>query len=145
MFSRILFIIPIWLILDFYFFQSLKSVTQNLSSATRNGVHWAYWLCALVLFLIVLFLFCIIPKLLAAKYIFVLVGFVLLSLVPKLLVLPFLLLEDITRLGSYAWNFKNNIPYPERRKFIGQIILGVSAVPFLAIIYGMSRGKYQYK
>ncbi|MEH6308755.1 metallophosphoesterase [Olivibacter sp. CPCC 100613] len=79
------------------------------------------------------------------KYIFILVGLVLLTLIPKLLALPFLLLEDVSRLGSYAWNFKNNVPYPERRKFIGQIILGISSIPFLAIIYGMSKGKYQYK
>lgn len=145
MFTRILFIIPIWLILDFYFFQSLKSVTQNLSSTARNGIHWAYWLFDLLLILLILFLMFVSPKLFAPKYIFLLVGFVLLTLLPKLLVLPFLLLEDISRLGTYAWNFKSNSSFPERRKFISQLILGISSVPFLAIIYGMSRGKYQYK
>jgi len=112
---------------------------------TRQAIHWAYWVFDFLLILFILFLLFVNPKFLPAKYIFVLVSFVLLSIIPKLLIVPFLLLEDISRLGDYALHYKSYDSYPARRKFIGQLLLGVSAVPFLAIIYGMSKGKYNYK
>ncbi|GAA4798624.1 metallophosphoesterase [Olivibacter ginsenosidimutans] len=145
MFNRILFIIPIWLLLDSYFFQSLKTVTQSLSPSTRHTIHWAYWLFDLILISVVLFLIFINPKLLPQKYIFVVVSLVLLSLIPKLLILPFLLIEDLARAGDYVLHFKSYKHYPDRRKFVSQLILGLSAIPFLSIIYGIYRGKYNYK
>jgi len=145
MFKRILFIIPIWLLLDFYFFQSLRSVTQSLPLLTKQTIHWVYWLFDIALILTILFLIFVDSKFLSPKYIFILVGLVLLSLIPKLLAFPFLLLEDVSRLGEYAIHLKEHASYPDRRKFIGQFILGISSLPFLAIIYGMAKGKYQYK
>lgn len=145
MLSRIIFIIPIWILLDFYFFQSLRSVTSTLQPSSRHLIHWAYWLFDLLLILVILYLMLVNPKLLPNKYIFILVGFVLLTLVPKLLVLPFLLLEDLSRLGSYAFQHKSQTGFPGRRRFVSQLILGISAIPFLSIIYGMSKGKYNYK
>ena len=32
-----------------------------------------------------------------------------------------------------------------RRKFVSQIGLGIAAIPFLSLIYGMTIGKYNYK
>jgi predicted MPP superfamily phosphohydrolase len=34
---------------------------------------------------------------------------------------------------------------PDRRKFISQIALGLAAVPFLSLIYGIFEGKYNFK
>lgn len=34
---------------------------------------------------------------------------------------------------------------PERRKFVSQIALGIAAVPFVSLIYGMTKGKYNFK
>lgn len=145
MFNRILFIIPIWLILDFYFFQSVKTVTQSLSPGTKHTIHWAYWLFDLILISVILFIIFVQPKLLPQKHTFLLVSLVLLSLIPKLVILPFLLMEDLVRLGDYAFHFQRYDHYPARRKFISQLILGLSAIPFASIIYGMYRGKYNYK
>ncbi len=33
---------------------------------------------------------------------------------------------------------------PGRRKFIGQLALGVAAVPFASVLYGVTKGKYNY-
>src|SRR5690606_33209525 len=35
--------------------------------------------------------------------------------------------------------------FPSRRKFISQIALGIAAVPFLSLLYGMYKGKYDYQ
>ncbi len=34
---------------------------------------------------------------------------------------------------------------PERRRFVSQLALGIAAVPFLSLIYGMTIGKYNFK
>ena len=47
-----------------------------------------------------------------------------------------LITEQRTASGSYI---------PSRRKFIGQLALGVASIPFAASIYGIIKGKYNYK
>ena len=35
--------------------------------------------------------------------------------------------------------------FPKRRKFLSQITLIIASIPFSALLYGMFRGKYNYK
>jgi predicted MPP superfamily phosphohydrolase len=84
-----------------------------------------------------------------------LIGLVLISFVPKLIIFPILLLEDLGRVILYAVNwvghiFKSSpsnevVHFAERRTFISQIALGIAAIPFFSLIYGMIKGKYDYK
>lgn len=145
MLSRILFIIPVWILLDLYFFQALGSVTSTFQPSARSTVHWAYWLLDLFLILFVLYAVLVNTKVMPARYGYILVGLVLLSIIPKLIALPFLLLEDLYRLGDFAFGSGRESGYPGRRRFINQLILGIGAIPFTAIIYGMVKGKYDYK
>jgi predicted MPP superfamily phosphohydrolase len=63
----------------------------------------------------------------------------------------FLLLEDIIRVIGYGYNKIVGISdsdagyFPSRRKFISGIALGLAALPFGALLYGMYRGKYNYQ
>ena len=63
----------------------------------------------------------------------------------------FLLLEDIVRLFAFGYNKINGIAdgdtkyLPSRRKFVSIIGLGLAALPFGALLYGMYKGKYNYK
>ena len=76
-------------------------------------------------------------------------GVMLLVIVPKLLITFIMLLEDTLRLmlgtKNYFTNYGNDTFFPERRKFISQVALGIAAVPFLSLIYGMTIGKYNFK
>jgi predicted MPP superfamily phosphohydrolase len=77
-------------------------------------------------------------------------GLLLLTFLPKLLLTIVLLWEDIYRLFSGSFNYflsenKTDSFLPERRKFVSQLGLGLAAVPFLSLIYGMTIGKYNYK
>jgi len=92
-----------------------------------------------------LYLIFIQPDALASKHTFLLISLIFLSLLPKLLVFPFLLLEDLSRLISYFVQQKTGTGFPERRKFISQLIFGISTIPFGAILYGITKGKYNYK
>ena len=72
----------------------------------------------------------------------------LLILVPKLVMVIILLLEDVYRLvagGIHLVRNEGGPHLPERRKFVSQIALGLAAVPFLSLIYGITKGKYDFR
>jgi predicted MPP superfamily phosphohydrolase len=77
-------------------------------------------------------------------------GLLLIVYIPKIILTLFLLGEDIFRLGYGALNhfvrFSDSDDFlPSRRKFVSQIGLGLAAVPFFSLIYGITTGKYNYK
>ena len=72
--------------------------------------------------------------------------------IPKLILIVFVFGEDIFRLfeGIYNYFISNKITsndsfFNGRRKFISQIALGVASIPFISILYGITKGKYNYK
>lgn len=68
---------------------------------------------------------------------------------PKLILSLFMLGEDIFRVGSGSTRFfmqSENFEFlNSRRKFVSQIGLGLAAIPFASLIYGVTVGKYNYK
>ena len=66
-----------------------------------------------------------------------------------LITIMFLFSEDIFRLlaASYKQVFGISAEFslPARRRFLSLIGLGIAAVPFGALLYGMYRGKYNYQ
>ncbi|WP_254906672.1 metallophosphoesterase, partial [Flavobacterium sp. FPG59] len=74
----------------------------------------------------------------------------LLVYLPKFVFTILLLGEDLYRLCVGTLNYFSNYDeskdfFNSRRKFISQIGLGLAAVPFLSLIYGITVGKYNYK
>lgn len=75
-------------------------------------------------------------------------GFLLLAMLPKVFVLISLLGEDIVRWIKKGVSFFSNEetkPIAGRRKFVSQFALGLAAIPFASIIYGVFKGKYNFK
>ena len=76
-------------------------------------------------------------------------GLLLVVYVPKLILTLLLLGEDIFRIGAGSVNYfleNDNVEFlNSRRKFISQIGLGLAAIPFMSLIYGITVGKYNYK
>ncbi|CEN33585.1 metallophosphoesterase [Capnocytophaga cynodegmi] len=58
-----------------------------------------------------------------------------------------LFLEDIQRIGVALFRYKSagDKSIPSRRKFVSLLALGVASVPFLSVVYGVTKGKYNYK
>lgn len=77
-------------------------------------------------------------------------GLLLLVLVPKIILTLFMFLEDVFRIFSgtithfMGDNDSGNF-LPNRRKFISQMALAIAAIPFTSLLYGMTKGKYNYK
>ena len=144
--GRIIVIVCVWLLVDVYFFQAVKRVSNN------PWVDATYWLIDVVLAVGILY-YVLSGKLNAPTFpkgFMLLLGLTFLTIVPKLLALPVLLLEDVERILETGYNwFSNNSSeqsfYPDRRKFISQLALGLAAIPFTGMLYGMVWGKYNYK
>ena len=77
------------------------------------------------------------------------IGFMLAYLSLNLVIVPLLIGEDIIRgfIGLYDRFFitKETFAIPSRRKFISQVALGLAAIPFTSLLYGMYKGRYNYK
>lgn len=77
-------------------------------------------------------------------------GLMLLVYVPKIVIVVVMFGEDVFRAVAGAINYfiQNDTTanfLPNRRKFVSQVALGLAAVPFLSLIYGMTIGKYNFK
>jgi predicted MPP superfamily phosphohydrolase len=152
MIFRLFIFIAIWLLVDLYVFQAMKTV---FTGSKAIYVNYAYWLFDIVLMVIIIYVGASgkfaggPPK--GGSYI---MGLAILSLAPKIIVIPFLLIEDIVRLiqGGYVGIQKmrhavgsEDLHIWGRRKFVSQIALGVAAIPFLGTAWGMIKGKYDYR
>ena len=78
------------------------------------------------------------------------IGFFLSLLIFQLLLSVILLAEDVFRIPQALYSFLKRVPeqtqfIPSRRKIISQIALGLASIPFVSLLYGMYRGKYNYK
>lgn len=78
------------------------------------------------------------------------IGLMLIVYVPKIILTLFLFGEDIFRLirGTINYFVENDNPssyFPSRRRFVSQIALGIAAIPFASLIYGIFEGKYNFK
>lgn len=77
-------------------------------------------------------------------------AFVLMVYVPKTVLAIVMLTEDFFRFSKGSVNYitKKKIDQPflaSRRKFVSQMGLGLAAIPFLSLLYGIYEGKYNFK
>lgn len=65
----------------------------------------------------------------------------------KLVIIAFLFVDDIFRLGKVVLNSAGSETHfdPSRSKFLSQMGLLAAAIPFTALIYGMAKGAYDYR
>jgi len=140
----IIFVI-IYIALGIYTLQALRVVTRF------PWVYFAYMALSLAVLGNFIFQFTLgdnpgrvlsVPK----SYAF---GFLLAMLTFKLITIIFLFSEDIFRFVSGIYLKLGGSPkefnLPERRRFLSAIALGIAAIPFSALLYGMVQGKYNFK
>jgi len=143
---RLIIFIVLVLALDVYALQSFRSVVRN------PFVTYGYIILSLAVFFNIVYHGMTFDRgsgdnqgFYLAFALFVLVY------VPKLVLLIFMFGEDIYRLFEAGYNYfisKPDAPsafFSSRRKFIGQLALGLAAIPFISILYGITKGKYNFK
>ncbi len=132
-------------IIEIYSFQAVKTVTKI------KWVQITYVMVSVAAIIFIFYQFTKFDRRIGQTSMTMLtLGLLLLVLVPKLLITFFMALEDVLRLiigtKNYFLNYDKEASFlPERRRFVSQIAMGVAAVPFLSLIYGMTIGKYNFK
>jgi len=134
----------LFIILTVYGFQAIRTVTK------QTWIYYVFFGIAIVIVGNFIFQFTsgnegrvLTP---AKSYAF---GFLLTFLAFNLVLVPILIGEDIIRgaIGLYqkAMTQKEAFYFPSRRKFISQVALGLAAIPFSSLLYGMYKGKYNFR
>ena len=132
------------LCLDYYAFQSIKTVTN------KKTVFVIYWILSIAVLLNLYYnLFTFNDSRGLAQPMMLAFGLVILSVSPKLIAFIVLLSEDVFRVGKSTLNFflktTEHDFFPGRRAFVSKMALGLAAIPFGSVLYGMMRGKYNYQ
>lgn len=140
----IIFVIVI-LFIEIYSFQAFRTVFRV------RGFLLSYQILSLLAIIYIIYSFTTFDRSVGQnKQSLFTLGLLLLIYVPKIVLTVIMFGEDLLRLATGAIKyFVNNDPdvdnIPSRRKFISQIALGLAAIPFASLIYGIFEGKYNFK
>jgi predicted MPP superfamily phosphohydrolase len=135
--------IVIYTLIVVYGFQAVKTVTKH------SYIHYIFIVVALLVLGNFIFQFTssaegrVLDP--AKSYAF---GFLLAFMALNLVLVPILFAEDLVRgfMGMYdKLSTKEITEIPSRRRFVSQIALGLAAIPFASLLYGMYRGKYNFR
>ncbi len=76
-------------------------------------------------------------------------GLVIALVVAQIVIVVWMFAEDIVRFFMKLFGKRNYdsgyFHWPSRRSFVAKMALGLAAIPFSSLIYGMFKGKYNYK
>jgi hypothetical protein len=142
---RFLSVFAIFFLVDYYFYQSLLTLGKSWSAPKRKKIRLIYWgITAFTMLLAVAgaitYKSPILPRI-VSLYVFCLLMILFIS---KLIGSLPLILEDVVRLFRLMLSFFRKGMKPEkpgkgitRGRFISQAALGLAALPFSTMLYGM--------
>ena len=145
MIIRILILCIVFFIIELYAYQAFKTLVNNKS------ILLSYKIISFLILAFIVYSFTKFDRSVGqTKQTMLTMGLVLLVYIPKIMLTLILFGEDVFRLGAGSVNYflkSNTNPdfLGSRRKFVSQIGLGLAAVPFLSLIYGVTKGKYNFK
>lgn len=136
--------IVVYLLLTIYGFQAIRTITKV------TWIHVLFFILAVLVFGNFIYQFTLPSQgrvLTPGKsYAF---GFLLTYMSFLLVMIPILIGEDIFRgvssLYDRFFTTKEDFYFPERRKFISQVAMGLAAIPVASLLYGMYKGKYNFR
>lgn len=134
-----------FLIFQWYSYQAIKTFTSN------RWLLFAYFLFVIMVVGNLLFYNIVLERSTSNEpRIMYAIGFFISLFVFQILVTILLLGEDIFRIPQGIYAYFSKMPdqvqfLPQRRKLISQIAIGLAAIPFASLLYGMFRGKYNFK
>lgn len=132
-------------LIDIYAFQAFKTVFRS------NYAQIAYWVVTLLVVGNFVYLFFGLNRSDFGNSHAYAFGFLLAIVIPKMIILVLMLGEDVFRIPQAMFRYftegqeAKGEYLPSRRKFISQLALGIAAIPLASTLYGIYRGKYNFK
>lgn len=139
---RWIIVLTIFGLIDFYAFQAFKTVVKN------NWLHYLYWLISLLIVGNFLLRFYGLNRSEFSSSHGFAFAFLITLFVPKMVLLLMMFGEDVVRLfykGISFMSSQETVLMPSRRRFVSQIALSLAAIPFASILYGVYKGRYNFK
>jgi predicted MPP superfamily phosphohydrolase len=151
---RIIIVVTIVFIVEIWVFSGVRTIALGMANdRMRQLILWGYVGINILFYLLVLYAFVSFSRAAGPSKLFpfLAIMFVLIW-VPKLVFLVFVAVEDIYRvlrmLAVWIRSFFSNDTaelWVSRRRFISQAGAMVAAIPFVAVLYGITKGKYNFK
>lgn len=130
-----------FLVLEIYIYQAIRTLTDN------SWIKAGYWIISLSIYAIFAYEVTHIQKsdrsTMKAQ---LMISLFLIFILPKIFVVLFLLIDDIFRTGGYLVGLTRPTEnfFPERRKFLSMVGLGLGGVLSALFIDGITFGKYRH-
>lgn len=132
-------------IVEVYAFQALKTITKT------KWILVSYQIISLLAVLYIVYQFTQFDRRVGQNSkTLITFGLLLLVFIPKLILTSIMLLEDVFRVFSgtithFLGDNDRGSFLPERRRFVSQVALAMAAIPFSSLLYGMTKGKYNFR
>jgi hypothetical protein len=132
-------------IVEVYAFQALKTITKT------KWILVSYQVISLLAVLYIVYQFTQFDRRVGQNSkTLITFGLLLLVFIPKLILTSIMLLEDVFRVFSgtithFLGDNDRGSFLPERRRFVSQVALAMAAIPFSSLLYGMTKGKYNFR
>lgn len=143
----------ILVLIDVYAWKGVSTALGSVSPATRRWVRWIYWAESIGMIALLVWVSISIQDLRANRnysFVFSLAALLILFLLPKLVIFIFHGVEDLMQAMRWLW-FKmapgahaDGEPI-SRLRFVSQLGLALAAIPFGAVLYGVTKGRRNFK
>ena len=138
----VIFIILV-LLLEYYAFQAVKTTAKS------SIIKWAWIIVNVGIYGYLLYILLLpqMPQFRPQETKWQLVFFSILF-IPKIVIFTLLFGEDTVRVLTKLISLVSqgpSTPLAGRRKFLSQLVLGLAAIPFTSFIFGIIKGRYNYK
>jgi len=131
-------------LIDWYSYQAFRT-----GFPSQTWIKFVFWAFSILVYISVGYVFLTFERGVINLSFGRMVSILVLSLIPKLIILVLLFGEDIIRFFTATFQSlaggREGDFLPDRRKFVSQTALVLSAIPFLGILHGVLIGKYRYR
>ncbi|MDR6514019.1 metallophosphoesterase [Chryseobacterium camelliae] len=140
--KNFLLIAAIFLVLEIYVYQAVRTLTDNF------WLRLGYWIISLAIYGVFAYEITHFQRSERNPFrIHLMMSLFLVAILPKIFIVLFLLIDDIFRTGTYLIGLAkpDEHLFPERRKFLSLLGLGLGGVLSALFIDGITFGKYRHK
>lgn len=153
-----IFVFTFIILVDIYSFKGIRLIVSDFESTIlKTSIYILYWIIPLFIISILLYFRTLQPFERDPKIFrnfFLVAGIFMLFYIPKLLFIAFHLIEDVVYLSKWIISKLTDSAASEiaiessgisRAKFITQLGLVLAAIPFTSILYGMAKGRFNFR
>jgi hypothetical protein len=132
-------------LVDLYVYKGISGMIQGFQSAYRLAISIGYWLISISTLILLIYAVTNRHSFTSANTLTTIIGIFISLLLPKIVFILFLAVEDIYNLAGFAVNRLSSETNYSRRNFISQVGLVASGFMLGSMVYGVLWGKFRFR